>query len=168
LNERKQQHMNPMSIRSRKSTHPSSPAAPPLRSRVRPQTASEPDPPAPAPPPSKPRAHPERVEEPRRLRAGRQTRRIPGVFIANNRWGSPFRPREVEGRWFVVWTGGEMELEDLRPPDWQGRALPGSPGSGPDCSLRVRELAPESSHGRGPAPRQRGPEGTEFDLSLPA
>jgi hypothetical protein len=62
------------------------------------------------------------IDNPRRLRAGRQTRKTPGIYIANNRWGSPFRPREVEGQWLVIWTGGEMDLDDLRPPDWQDLA----------------------------------------------
>jgi hypothetical protein len=61
---------------------------------------------------------PARVADPKRLRAGRQSRKIDGIFIAGRHWGCPFRPREVDGRWIVVWTG-EMDIEDLRPPDWQ-------------------------------------------------
>jgi hypothetical protein len=107
--------MNPTIDQPGKSIQPSSPAPPPLQGRIRPKATI----PAPAPPPGKPRERPERVAEPRRLRAGRKTRKIGGVFIADSGWGCPFRPREVEGRWFAAWVGAEMDLEDLRPPDWR-------------------------------------------------
>ena len=57
-------------------------------------------------------------------------------MIASPAWGSPFRPREVDGRWFVAWTGDEMRLAEHKPADWQD--IP--------CENRIEaaQLAPEA------------------------
>jgi len=61
-----------------------------------------------------------RVENPRRLRKGsKEHRKLGGLVIASPAWGSPFRPREVDGQWFVAWIGDEMQLERFKPDGWE-------------------------------------------------
>ena len=61
-----------------------------------------------------------RVENPRRLRKGsKEHRKLGGLVIASPAWGSPFRPREVDGQWFVAWIGDEMQLGRFKPDGWE-------------------------------------------------
>jgi hypothetical protein len=69
--------------------------------------------------PRKPRPAPKRVDHPQRLRVGSRPPEAGGVFVADNRWGCPFRPREIDGRWVVAWTGAELGIEHLRPVGWE-------------------------------------------------
>ena len=99
---------------------PPKPTAP-----VKPPRPERPDPPiveakpkGPATTPRKPRPPAVRVDNPRRLR--KQGRKhLNGVFVGNARWGSPFRPREINGRWVVAWTGADQDLDQHKPVDWQ-------------------------------------------------
>ena len=95
------------------------PAPAPVQPVARSKPPSVATPKGPAQTPPKPRPLPVRVEHPQRLRAGRQARQTPGIFVGGWAWGSPFRVREVEGRWSVVWTGDERGLGRYRPKDWQ-------------------------------------------------
>jgi hypothetical protein len=60
------------------------------------------------------------VNSPQRIRAGgsKKRRRIPAVDIANKLWGSPFRVREIDGRWHAAWVGSDMGLDTFAPADW--------------------------------------------------
>ena len=73
----------------------------------------------PAQTPPKPRPLPVRVDNPQRVRSGRQSRKTPGIFVDGWAWGSPFRVREVEGRWSVIWTGDEMGLAEFKLDGWE-------------------------------------------------
>jgi len=99
---------------------PKGPPKPPAPAPAPVQPTAESKLKGPAQTPPKPRPLPVRVEHPRRLRAGRkQDRTEGGIFIASKLWGSPFRLREVEGRWSVVWTGDEMRLAEFKPDGWE-------------------------------------------------
>ncbi len=66
----------------------------------------------------KPRPPLTRVENPQRLRKkGRKP--MNGVLVGNRAWGSPFRPREADGRWCVVWVGSEQGLDEFKPVGWE-------------------------------------------------
>jgi len=78
--------------------------APPLHKAVRKNQRATP-PPVPEKPkgpaytPPKPRPPLIRVENPRRLRNwSKEHRKLGGLVIASPAWGSPFRPREVDGQ----------------------------------------------------------------------
>jgi len=74
----------------------------------------------PARTPPKPRPPLVKVENPRRVRKGsKEHRKLGGFVIASPAWGSPFRVREADGRWFVVWTGDEMRLAEFKPDGWK-------------------------------------------------
>ena len=61
-----------------------------------------------------------RVENPRRLRRGsKEAKKLGGMMIASKAWGSPFRCREIDGRWWVTWVGDQMRLAEYKPADWQ-------------------------------------------------
>jgi len=60
-----------------------------------------------------------RVENPRRLRRGsKDHRKLGGMIITGKAWGSPFRCRQIDGRWSVVWVGDEMGLGEYKPASW--------------------------------------------------
>lgn len=82
-----------------------------------PSKSKAPKPPAPAPAPQRPRPAATRVSNPQRLTKA-DGKRLGGVWIANDRWGSPFRTKLVGDRWFCVWNGAELGLADYRPPGW--------------------------------------------------
>jgi hypothetical protein len=65
----------------------------------------------------KPRPPLVKADNPRRVRRGKASRKLSCIAIDNQAWGCPFRPREVDGRWYVVWDGDAQGL--LRSDDWQ-------------------------------------------------
>jgi hypothetical protein len=108
---------HPMAPRFVKSTHA------PLRGRVRLKApvipAAKPKPKGPAWTPRKPRPAPKRVAHPQRLRVGSPPPEAGGIYIGGARWGSPFRPRELDGRWVASWVGHDLGIEHLRPVGWE-------------------------------------------------
>jgi hypothetical protein len=60
-----------------------------------------------------------RVDHPRRLRRGsKEHRQLGGFNVAGPEWGSPFRPREIDGTWTVIWTGEIQGLGQYQPDGW--------------------------------------------------
>ncbi len=106
---------------------PAAPPAPaPPKPKPKPKPAPKPfpavavKPEGPAKTPPKPRPPLVRVENPRRLRIrSKEHRKLGGFIIASPAWGSPFRPREVDGRWCVAWVGDDMRLAEYKPADWK-------------------------------------------------
>ncbi len=102
---------------------PKGPAKPPKPpspgpAPVQPAAASKPKGPVRTPP--KPRPPLVKVDNPRRLRIrSKEHRKLGGFVVCSPAWGSPFRPREIDGRWFVAWTGDEMRLERHKPDGWR-------------------------------------------------
>ena len=94
---------------------------PPIRIRratVTPIKAEKPK--GPATTPSRPRPPLVKVENPQRLRKGsKEHRKLGGLVVCSPAWSSPFRTREMNGRWFVVWTGDEMRLAEFKPDGWK-------------------------------------------------
>lgn len=69
--------------------------------------------------PRKPRPPLVKVENPRRLRRGsKEAKRLSGMVVCSPAWGSPFRCREIDGRWSVVWVGDGMRLAEYKPASW--------------------------------------------------
>ena len=100
-------------------------ASPPLRRVVRksreattPIVAEKPKGPATAP--RKPLPPLVKVDNPRRLRIrSKDHRKLGGFVVCSPAWGSPFRTREIDGRWLVAWVGDEMRLEAYKPEAWE-------------------------------------------------
>ena len=91
--------------------------------RSRPPTGPEPVEPVAKPkgPATTPRKHRPlvRVDCPRRLQShSKEARRQGGMVICTKFWGSPFRCRELDTGWCVVWVGDEMRLEQYKPEGW--------------------------------------------------
>ena len=103
----------------REPTKPPKPPVPaPAPAPVQPAAVAKPK--GPAAMPKKPKVWPApiKVDNPRRLRARDKTARTEGgIFVANLRWGSPFRPREKNGQWFAAWTGDQPWL--TKPESWE-------------------------------------------------
>ena len=60
-----------------------------------------------------------RVDHPRRLRRGsKEHRHLGGFNVAGPEWGSPFRTREIDGTWTVIWTGAIQGLGQYQPAGW--------------------------------------------------
>ena len=120
----------PIRIRLNAGAQPSLGSAPATKGPVKPpkppvpvptaapdQPAAAPKPKGPAQTPPKPRPLPVKVEYPQRLQSrSKEARKIPGIFVGGRRWGCPFRVREIDGRWCVVWAG---EPWLTKPADWQ-------------------------------------------------
>ena len=105
---------------------PAAPPAPaPPKPKPKPKPAPKPVPTVavkkgPAKTPPKPRPPLVRVENPRRLRIrSKEHRKLGGFVIASPAWGSPFRVKEIDGRWFVVWIGDDQRLERHKPDGWE-------------------------------------------------
>jgi len=97
---------------------PATIAKPPRKPAPPPVVVAEPK--GPARTPRKPRPPLVRVENPRRLQSrSKEAKKLGGMVICSPAWGSPFRCREADGRWCVVWVGDEMRLERHKPEGWQ-------------------------------------------------
>ena len=67
--------------------------------------------------PKKPKGPPlVKVASPQRVR---NKEGATGMVISSPAWGSPFRTKDIAGRWHVVWTGDDMGLKEYRPDGWQ-------------------------------------------------
>ncbi len=94
------------------------PQAKPLQALAQLVTSLE-KPKGPATRPRKPRPPLIRVENPRRLqRQSKEYRKLGGMIVCSPAWGSPFRTREVDARWLVVWVGDQMRLGEYKPASW--------------------------------------------------